>query len=142
MSKQGTIERKRTVDYDEESERHFYIRKGNKGERKEYCCEHGKGIYVCKENDNCRNNYRTPKGSEVCQCGSGLTVAICRNPDCDTEGSGSAYCKDTEKLKARCKCGNKGCGGSLCDHGKRKINCKECNEDYYVKIYRDRKSVV
>ena len=138
MSKERKIKRKRTVDYDKESERHFYIEKVNSGERRYYCCEHGKGIYQCNENENCRNNYRTIKSNEVCRCGSGLTVQSCRNPDCDTEGSGSSYCKDTKKKKSRCNCGNKGCGGSLCDHGKRKTNCKECNEDYYVKIYRNR----
>ena len=142
MNKQGKIDRKRkrTVHFDEESKRHFYIGKINRngGERRYYCCEHGKGIYRCKENENCRNNHRPPKGHEVCGCGSGLTVAHCRNPDCDTEGSGSSYCKDTKKAKCRCNCGNKGCGGSLCDHGKQKIFCKECNEDYYVTLYRAR----
>ena len=127
MSKQGKIDRKRkrTVHYDKESKRHFYNRIRNGKEIKEYCCEHGKGIYSCKENENCRNNYRAPKALEVCACGSGVTVQSCRNPDCDTEGSGSAYCKDTKKKKARCNCGKKGCGGSLCDHGKIKRACKE-----------------
>lgn len=138
MSKKETINRKRTVDYDKKSERHFYIRIRNGKEVKEYCCEHGKGIYQCKENDKCRNNCRVPKGHEVCPCGSGVTVANCRDPDCDTEGSGSNYCKDTKKKKAICNCGKKGCGGSLCDHGKRKRKCKECNKYYYVRLYRAR----
>ena len=140
MSKQEKLNRKKTVQYDKESDRHFYIRirKDRGKEIKEYCCEHGKGIYKCKENENCRNNHRVRKGNEVCGCGSGMTVAKCRNPDCDTEGSGSAYCKDTKKAKCRCNCGKRGCGGSLCDHGQQKKDCKECNEDYYVTLYRHR----
>ncbi len=140
MSKQRKINRQRPLNYDKESERHFYIffRKDRSIEERVFCCEHGKGIHQCKENENCRNNYRAPKGVEICKCGSGLTVQMCRNPDCDTEGSGYAYCKDTKKRKARCKCSNKGCGGSLCDHGKTKKDCKECNENYYVKTYRAR----
>ncbi len=138
MSKQGKIDRQRPLNYDKESERHFYIRIRNGREIREYCCEHGKGIYRCKENEHCRNHYRTPKSQEVCRCGSGLTVANCRDPDCDTEGSGSAYCKNTKKFKSTCNCGNKGCGGRLCDHGKEKRYCKECNKDYYVKNYRNR----
>jgi hypothetical protein len=138
MSKQGKIDRKRTVHYDKESKRHFYIGNGNGRKRRYYCCEHGKGIYSCKENENCRNNNRVRKGHKVCGCGSGVTVQSCRNPDCDTEGSGYAYCKDTKKLKATCNCGKNGCGGCLCDHGKQKNSCKECNEDYYVRIYRAR----
>ncbi|MCP4484218.1 MAG: hypothetical protein GY823_06620, partial [Flavobacteriaceae bacterium] len=136
MSKHGKIDRQRPLNYDKESERHFYIRIRNGREIREYCCEHSKGIYQCKENEHCKNNYRTPKGDEVCGCGSGLTVKNCRDPDCDTVGSGSAYCKDTKKQKDICNCGNKGCGGRLCDHGKRKRFCKECNKDYYVTLYR------
>ena len=140
MSKKGKIDRQRPLNYDKESERHFYIgiRNENGKQRRFYCCEHGKGIYDCKENENCRNNHRVRKGKEVCPCGSGLTIPQCRNPDCDTEGSGSNYCKDTEKLKFRCNCGKKGCGGSLCDHGKQKTKCKECNKDYYVTVYKNR----
>ncbi len=140
MSNQGKIDRQRPLNYDKESERHFYIRfrKDRSKETREYCCEHGKKFYRCKENEHCRNNYRTAKGDEVCGCGSGLTVRSCRDPDCDTEGSGSDYCKNTKKKKARCNCGNKGCGGGLCYHGKIKHACKECNEDYYVINYRYR----
>ena len=41
MSKKETINKKRTVDYDKKSERHFYIGKRNGKEIRVYCCEHG-----------------------------------------------------------------------------------------------------
>ncbi len=71
MSKQGKIERQRPLNYDKESAKHFYIhfRKDRSKEERVFCCEHGKKFYCCKENEHCRNNYRTPKGHEVCGCG-------------------------------------------------------------------------
>lgn len=118
----------------------YYIITGKKKQERRYLCPHKKLTWACNEGECAKNKSKPPKAYVRCLCGSGLSLAFCRNPTCDAEGKGSAYCKTSDKLKCRCPCGAQGCGGSLCNCEKKVIRntCKTCGGiDYEIKITRD-----
>ena len=118
----------------------YYVIKGKKKPQRLFLCPHKKAPGSCSEGDCIKNKRKTPKAHQLCVCGSGVTLKHCRNTDCNAEGKGSAYCKDSGKPKYTCPCGAQGCGGSLCNCEKKVIrnSCKTCGGiDYEVYITRE-----
>ena len=119
--------------------KYYTISGKGKWQKRFYLCPHKKFTWACSEGDCAKNKQKTPKSKLPCRCGSGVTLAFCRNPTCDAEGKGSAFCKKSGKQKVRCPCGAKGCGGALCNCEKKVIRetCKTCGGiDYEIYLTR------
>ena len=117
----------------------YYKILNKKTPKRYYLCPHKKRPGQCSEGDCIKNKRKPSKAQQPCVCGSGVVLQFCKNPDCDAEGKGSAFCKTSGKQKARCPCGAQGCGGSLCNCEKKvqRNTCKTCGGiDYEVFITR------
>ena len=100
-----------------------------------FLCPHDKAPGACKEGGCLQDKHNPYKAVSKCPCGSDVVLSACRK--CDTPGAGAWYCNVTQKRKTRCSCGDRTCGGSLCEH--KKLCCNECNPiEYFVHTMRVR----